>query len=46
LAIFGEELGLVWQLEDIEGNQHQLTFNMDVNHPVLTDGWYSLRVFL
>ncbi|XP_027932691.1 uncharacterized protein LOC114188287 [Vigna unguiculata] len=41
LAIFGEELGSVWQLEDIEGNQHQLTFNMDVNHPVLTDGWYS-----
>jgi len=43
--MFGQELGLVWQLEDIQGNQHQLTFNMDVNHPVLTDGWSSLRVF-
>ncbi|QCE06719.1 hypothetical protein DEO72_LG9g1733 [Vigna unguiculata] len=42
-AMFGQELGLVWQLEDIQGNQHQLTFNMDVNHPVLTDGWtYNL----
>ncbi|XP_027922346.1 uncharacterized protein LOC114180258 isoform X2 [Vigna unguiculata] len=37
-AIFGDELGPVWHLEDIEGNQHQLSFNMDLNHPVLTDG--------
>ena len=34
-----------WQLEDIKGNRHRLTFNMDVNNPLLTDGWSSLRVF-
>ena len=43
--MFAQELGPVWQLEDIKGNHHQLTFNMDVNNPLLTDGWSSLRVF-
>jgi len=43
--MFAQELGPIWQLEDIKGNRHQLTFNMDVNNPLVTDGWSSLRVF-
>jgi len=43
--MFAQELGPVWQLEDIKGNCHQLTFNMDVNNPLVIDGWSSLRVF-
>jgi len=42
--MFAQELGPVWQLEDIKGNRHQLTFNMDVNNPLVIDGWSSLRV--
>jgi len=38
VAIFAQELGPIRQLEDIKGNLHQLTFNMDVNNPLLTDG--------
>ncbi|QCE11107.1 hypothetical protein DEO72_LG10g2340 [Vigna unguiculata] len=39
VAMFGKELGPVWQLEDIKGNRHQLTYNMDVNNPLLTDAY-------
>jgi len=43
--MFAQQLGPVWQLENIKGNRHQLTFNMDVNIPLVTNGWSSLRVF-
>jgi len=43
--MFEQELGLVWHLEDIKGNHHQLTFSMDVNDPLVTGDWFSLRVF-
>jgi len=43
--MFAQELGPVWQLEDIKGNHHQSTFNMDVNNPLVTKGWSGLRVF-
>jgi len=45
VAMFAKELGPIWQLEDIKGNHHHLTYNMDVNNPLLTDGGSNLRVF-
>ncbi|QCD99992.1 hypothetical protein DEO72_LG7g1279 [Vigna unguiculata] len=42
VAIFAQELGPIRQLEDIKGNLHQLTFNMDVNNPLLTDDYCIL----
>jgi len=40
--MFAQELGPIWKLEDIKENRHQLTFNMDVNDPLVTDCWSSL----
>jgi len=44
-ATFAEELGFIRHLEDLKGNTHARTYNMNLNNLRLIEDWMSLRVF-
>jgi len=41
----GIELDARWTIADDKGNVHNVTFNMDIHNPMITEGRYDLRSF-
>ena len=39
------EIGSQWTIVDDDLNVHQVTYNMNIHNPIITQGWEDLRSF-
>jgi len=42
---YGKDIGSQWTIVDYESNVHNVTYNMDIHSPLITEGWNDLRSF-
>ena len=42
---YGKDIGSQWTIVDYECNVHNVTYNMDIHTPMITQGWNALRSF-
>ena len=42
---YGKDIGSLWTIVDYESNVHNVTYNMNIHTPLITEGWNDLISF-